>query len=108
MRQGTTPAYVLTVKNQDLRDKTVYVTLKDKNNHLVTKSGEDVTVTYSENDSVIAFRLSQKETFALNVGAVKIQVRFIDANGIAKATNKAEVDNLDVLLNKIIRYEGEG
>ena len=33
MRQGTTPAYTVTVCERDLRDKTVYVTLRDQKLH---------------------------------------------------------------------------
>lgn len=108
MRQGTTPAYTLTVVGHDLTDKTVFVTLKDAEGHIVTKTGEALTVVCEEEDSVITFRLSQEETFMLSVGTIRIQVRFIDVNGIASATDTAEVNNLDVLLNQVISYGQEG
>lgn len=107
MMQGTTPPYALTVEGWDLTDKTVFVTLEGEDHNQVTKTGDDLTIAYSDNDSTIAFRLTQKETFALKVGEVEVQVRFIDANGIANGTNIVKVENLRVLLKKVIRYNGE-
>lgn len=107
MMQGTTPPYVLTVTGWDLTDKTVFVTLEGKDHNQVTKTGDDLTITYSDNNSIIAFRLTQNETFALKVGEVEVQVRFIDADGIANGTNIVKVQNLRVLLQKVIRYAGE-
>ena len=107
MMQGTTPPYILTVKGWDLTDKTVFVTLEGRNHSQVTKTGDDLTIVYSDNDSTIAFRLTQKETFALKAGDIAVQVRFIDADGIANGTNIVWVQNLRVLLQKIIQYAGE-
>ena len=107
MRQGTTPPYALTVEGWDLTDKTVFVTLEDQCHHQVTKTGEALTVAFSEGDSTIAFRMTQEETFRLKTGRIEVQVRFIDADGIANATNTVEIRNLKALLQKVIRYDGE-
>lgn len=107
MMQGTTPPYVLTVTGRDLTDKTVFVTLEGKDHNQVTKTGDDLTIAYSDNDSTIAFRLTQEETFALKPGEVKVHVRFIDADGIADGTDIVTVENHRALLQKIIRYGGE-
>lgn len=107
MMQGTTPPYVLTVTGWDLTDKTVFVTLEGRDCNQVTKTGDDLTIVYSDNDSVVAFRLTQEETFALKAGEVKVQVRFIGADGLAHGTNIVTVENLRVLLQKVIQYAGE-
>lgn len=107
MRQGTTPPCALTVEGWDLTDKTVFVTLEDRDHHLVTKTGEELTTAYSGGNSTIAFRLTQEETFRLHTGIIRVQVRFIDSNGIANATDTAEIKNLSVLLKDVIRYDGE-
>lgn len=107
MMQGTTPPYILTVTGWDLTDKTVFVTLEGRDHNQVTKTGDDLTIAYSDNDSTIAFRLTQEETFALKVGEVDVQVRFIDADGIANGTDIVMVQNLRALLQKIIQHAGE-
>lgn len=107
MMQGTTPPYVLTVTGWDLTDKTVFVTLEGQDHNQVTKTGDDLTIVYSDNDSTIAFRLTQKETFALKAGEVEVQVRFIDADGITDGTDIVKVENHRALLQKIIRYGEE-
>lgn len=105
MRQGTTPSYAVTVAGYDLTDKTVFITLRGRMGRLVTKTGSDLTVTYDGTDSLIAFRLSQKETLYLPVGNVEIQARFIDSEGVAYATNIVQLSNLNILLNGEIDYK---
>ena len=106
MRQGTTPAYTVTVCDRDLRDKTVYVTLRDQRGGTVTKTGSDLSIFREGADSVILFRLSQQETFGLSLGKIRMQVRYVDAFGVAEATDIAEIKNLEVLLREIIPIEG--
>lgn len=106
MRQGTTPAYLVKVVGWDLTDKTVLVTLRDVRKEEVTKTGSDLTVTFDGENSLIAFKLSQEDTFALHVGKVELQVRFIGSNGNAYATDVVKVDQRNVLLKKVIRYDG--
>jgi len=105
MRQGTTPTYTLVVEGYDLTDKTVYVTLRAGGKR-VTLTGDRLTVVYDDTDSTIAFRMTQQETFALPLGDVDVQVRFIDSNGVAMATVIKQVDNNRVLLNEVIDYDG--
>ena len=57
-----------------------------------------------EHGSEIAFMLSQQETLNLSVGSASVQVRFIDADGIARATEKATLTIDDVLLERVIKY----
>lgn len=106
MRQGTTPTCLVIVDGYDLTtDMTVFVSLKGK--VLITKTGDELSISYAKNSSAIAFRLSQEETFSLGIGTVYIQVRFIDSNNIAKATDIVELNNLDVLMTDVIEYGGE-
>lgn len=103
MIRGTTPDYLLRVKDQDLTDKTVYVTVAQGNNK-VTISGVDLVITTEGDDSIIAFRLTQLQTLSLKEGKAKVQVRFIDAENKAQATNMQDIEVHPVLLEKVIRY----
>ena len=105
MRQGTTPSYTVTVCDRDLRDKTVYVTLRDQKGRTVTKTGSDLSILREGTDSVILFRLTQQETFDLSLGKSRLQVRYVDGSGEAEATDIAEIKNLGVLLDGIIPLE---
>lgn len=105
MRQGTTPTYTLTISGYDLTDKTVFVTIKGKAK-TITLTGERLSVSYDSGISVIAFMLTQQETLALPLGQAEIQVRFIDAQGIAKATDIAPITIERILHNGVIAYEG--
>ena len=104
MYQGTTPTYLLKIDGYDLTDKRVFVTIQGKFKR-VTKTDDDLTITYEENVSAIAFGLTQEETLGFEPGAVKMQVRFIDANGIALATEVSEIEVKPVLFRKVIAYE---
>ena len=105
MRQGTTPTYTLTISGYDLTDKTVFVTIK-RNGKTITLSNNRLSIAYVSGISVIAFALTQQETLALPLGKAEIQVRFIDAQGIAKATDKSEIIIEDILQPVVITYAG--
>ena len=40
----------------------------------------------------------------MNAGSASVQVRFIDSDGVAQATEKAVLNIEDVLLEKVIVY----
>lgn len=103
MIRGTTPQYVLTLANVDLTGMTVYVTIRDSSVK-ITKTGYELTVVSQPTGSTIAFSLSQQETLSLHEGAAAVQVRFIDASGIARATKIASLPVNRVLLEKVIEY----
>lgn len=104
MRQGTTPTYTLVVDDYDLTDKTVFVTISRKDKD-ITLTGDRLTVAYDGNSSTIAFRLTQRETFALPLGKAEVQVRFIDSSGVALATDIMPIEVTRVLQAGVIEYE---
>lgn len=103
MIRGTTPDYVLTLDGVDLSDKTVYVTIAQSNKKL-TLTGEQLSVTVTAEGSEIAFTLSQEDTLKLSIGEATVQVRFIDGNGHAEATEIASLTVKRVLLERVIEY----
>ena len=103
MIRGTTPEYILTV-NADLTGKSVYVTFK-RLNTVITLTGSRLTVTSDGTNSVIAFRLTQKQTLSLGVGQGEVQVRFIGSDNIAHATEIKVVNVNRVLFEEEIAYE---
>ena len=108
MIRGTTPTYTLTIEGQDLTDKTIYVTLKIGKN-LMTLTNDRLSVVYSQQDqkSIVAFTLTQEETLSFKVGTGDVQVRFINAEGIAYATDIGKIEIDKVLLERIIEYGGD-
>ena len=103
MIRGTTPDFLLTV-NADLVDKAVFVTISQPRTRL-TLTGDDLGIASDGTNSVIQIRLTQKQTLALSVGKADIQVRFIDENGIARATEIKTLDVTRVLLERVIHYD---
>ena len=106
MYQGTTPTYVITVKNYNLEGKTVYVTLASGARR-ITLTGDDLAFSYHEDYTTIAFRLTQEQTNKLEPGDVEIQVKFIDPAGIALATVIEKTKLNRSLLNGVIQYKGD-
>ena len=102
MIRGTTPDYVLTV-NADLTDKAVYVTISQAGVK-VTLTNEDMTIVGGET-STIAIRLTQRQTLGLRAGAASVQVRFVDSEGYAQATEIKTLTVSPVLLERVIAYE---
>lgn len=107
MYQGTTPALTFEIEGFNAVGMTPFVTFK-RGSDILTKTGGDVTIVYdSDNEkSVIVCQLSQEETLAMKRGSAKVQMRFIDSNNLAYATDEADVDVERVLYQEIIRYGG--
>lgn len=106
MYRGTTPDFILTVPGVDLTDKTVYVTIEQKQCE-ITLSGDGLTVTTDGENSTIAFMLTQEQTLALSEGQASVQVKFIDAAGQAGATKIGRLTVDRALLEKVIEYDGD-
>lgn len=108
MYQGTTPALTLIVEGADLTDKTVFVTIRC-GNYSLTKTGGDVAVSYADGNSTVVIRLTQEETLKMYKSEASVQIRFIDENGHADATNKAKFEVQESLYSAVIEYEsGDG
>lgn len=107
MYQGTTPALTFEIEGFNVVGMTPYVSFK-RGSDVLTKTGSDVTVVYdSDNEkSVIVCQLSQEETLSMKQGSAVVQMRFIDSNNLAYATDKADLDVDSVIYKEIIRYGG--
>ena len=109
MRRGTTPDYELRISGYDLTGQTMFVTLSQYANKL-TLTGERLNVTYDSaaNTTSIIFSLTQYETLTFKSGNVEVQVRFIDADGVAQATEIKLLPVLPILFEEVIAYDDSG
>ena len=105
MRQGTTPTYTLTISGYDLTDKTVFVSIRARGK-LIVLSGDRLPIGNESSVSAIVFTLTQEETLSLGVGQGEVQVRFIDAQGVAKATDIKPITIERILQPGVITYIG--
>jgi hypothetical protein len=105
MYQGTTPSIVFTINGYDLTTATVYVSFK-YGNEVLTKVSPTVQVSYDSEKSTIVCPLTQEETLAITKSSAVAQIRFIYENGLAYATNKAEINVESVIYKEVIEYGG--
>lgn len=107
-RRGTTPEYALSIHGYNLKEYSVYVTIAQYSRKR-TLDRERLRITYdSDKDlSTVWFRLTQEETLAMKSGSAEVQVRFVDADGNARATEIGSIQILPVLLEDVIEYDGE-
>ena len=112
MYQGTTPALNCAVFGWDLTNTTVYVTVQCGWNK-ITKSDREVIVTYVDDDpesdqpySSVIVLLSQEETLSMRESEAVVQMRFIDSEGMAYATTKANFSINDVIYRAVIQHKG--
>lgn len=105
MIRGTTPDYILRIGGVDLSDKTIFVTIA-QGTKKITLTGDELGVSVEGGTSVIAVRLTQAQTLGLREGTAQVQVRFIDSEGTARATNIAPLTVSAVLLERVIEYAG--
>lgn len=103
MRRGTTPVICLTVQGYDLTGCKVYATLK-QGNYTLTKTGNNLTITTMGGNTCVTFTLTQAETLELKRGSASVQIRWIDSNGIALATDIQEINVDIILLDGVITY----
>lgn len=108
MRRGTTPARALTVEGIDLTGYSYEVAIK-QGAVLIIKQDEDCDLTVTTEDeaptSVINFSLTQEETLRLSTKQeVKLQVRYINEDGIAGATSIASETVSGILRDGVINY----
>lgn len=109
MRRGTTPDYELKVSGYDLSGQTLFVTLSQYAKK-VTLSGDRLNVTYdpAANTTSVIFSLTQQETLTFKSGNAEVQIRFIDADGVAQATEIKLLPVLPILFEEVITYGGAG
>lgn len=102
MTRGTTPNFVITVKDfENLSEQLIEVTFK-QNDLILVIDKENISIT----DNKINVFLTQKQTLMFRPGVVKIQVRGINIDGIAWASNVVTTSVKPILHNQEIEYHG--
>lgn len=106
MFRGTTPSLLFRVNSElDLSTmEQVWITLENKYNE-VTFDINDVTIDAEE--STIKVTMSQEDTLAFDMNGklrdkVFAQIRFLDKNGMAYASNEVEIDLKRILKEGVI------
>lgn len=104
MRRGTTPVLHFDVEGETFDDCTVWITLKQGNKEVF--SIKDPEIEETDEGCRISVRLSQEQTLALKPGGVRAQIRYVNADGIADASEEKLLNVKDVLKDGVIKYEG--
>ena len=102
MRRGTTPTLACELTGVDLTDCKIYVTLKQGDLEL-TK--ENPTVVSTSTGCIVNVPLSQAETLSFPRGVAYVQIRWIDENGLACATEEQLLKIDGILKQGEISYE---
>lgn len=110
--QGTTPIETFDVA-QEFDYSNVYVTI-DQDGLQITKqsrdedSGIEITKNYDESgqfvSSTVAVYLTQEDTLKFEVGKARVQIKWIDFLGNARATDIGTITIEEALLREEIRY----
>lgn len=104
MIRGTTPTYTLVIPGEDLTNQRVFVTVKQGKKE-INKRRDDLIVAADAEGSTVVLTLSQEETLSLKENAeTLVQARWIDANGVAGATESSPLTVGKVLNEEVIRY----
>lgn len=103
MIRGTTPDYLLSIDGYDITGKRVFVTIA-QGMRKITKTNEELEIRMDGENAKIGLSLTQQDTLGLMVGSADVQVRMIDENGYAEATDIAKINVSRVLLERVITY----
>lgn len=100
MTRGTNPTYILTVDPDDfqsLEEHSLYVTIKQGCNE-ITLTDDDLEV----EANVITVTLTQEQTLSFRQGNAQLQLRGLDEDGIAYASDIVIVQVNPVLYQEVI------
>ena len=91
MRRGTTPPFAVEVVGEDWTNLNIHLTFEA--GALVTKSGDDLTVTYADGVTTVSTVLTQEDTLSFTAGIdCEVQIRAYNADGsLADATTIGRV-----------------
>ena len=103
MRRGTTPKITINVSGADLSAANVYLTLQQSATQ-VTFTEEDLIITPTDAGCKIEVTLTQLQTMNLATGAVMLQLRWVEADGTAHASNITTLNVESILLNEVTSY----
>jgi hypothetical protein len=102
MRRYTTPTITLKVVGVDLTGSNVYVTFKQEDSTLITKSGDDVTAELDGSDTTITVSLTQAETGSLMAQkSTSVQVNWM-SGATRKATEIRYISTTENLLEGVL------
>lgn len=108
MYRGTTPNIVIKVNSDlDLSTMTeIWVTVKNKGGE-VNYAMSDGGVSLDTEEKTLTVLMSQKDTLAFQtcgslMGKVELQVRMLDENDLAYASNIKEIELLRILKDGVI------
>lgn len=104
MVKGSTPVFTVSIPSYNLSGTTVHITLDDGRTQ-VDLSGDRLTVVGDENESIVTFSLTQRETLMFENNKTEIQARFITADGTASVTEKKTISIYPVLLRRVITHD---
>ena len=111
IRRGTTPTLTITAEGIDFTDKTIYITIAQANNGKLTKltktypnADGSVWIEASETASDINVILSQHDTLSFQPGRAEVQIRWIEEDGTAHASDIKAITLTKILLEGVIRY----
>lgn len=101
MRRGTTPTFEIEC-DIDLTNQNVYVTIRQGSTELTVEPEVEST----ETGCVLYITLTQKQTLGFSAGIkAQMQVRAINANGTAVASNIMPIEVGKILLDGELSYE---
>lgn len=103
MRRYTTPTIEVTVEGVDLTGCEIWVTLWQQGTEVTTRSGAN-DVAYDGSDTTITVAYSQEQTARLVEGHARMQVNWMDSDGLRNATDSAVVQVTGNLLGRVVDH----
>lgn len=111
MYRGTTPTLLFTIEGIDLTGCTVYISISDSaHKRTWTWNNADnpgIQISTTEEGCSILLPLTQEETLVIPPARALVQVRWINEDGVARATDVAAFNVDDVLYQEVISFRGD-
>lgn len=101
MKRGTTPLHVFSV-NRDLRGAKVYLTYRQGDDAIITKTNEDLDIS----ETAVVVELTQSDTLLFKDSRpTEVQIRYVTDEGVAEASDIIKINVERILKDGVIEYE---
>ena len=110
MREGTTPTLRCSIGGYDLTEVSFFITFTNSKGEMKTFTNDDefIVVSADQDGTYFDIYFSQEETFWLGTGLVTVQIRWINSDNQAYATDEASFNVRPVSFKKVISFTGGG
>lgn len=105
MYQGTTP-FILIEMPEDLTGNTIQIAFQPVAGEMFLKGTKDITIYRNDSGCILTVAFTQEETFQIPEGPCRVEMRWVDEDGIADKADLGYIDVIGSMTKNVLTYQG--